>query len=265
MHWLIGELANWRIGTLVNWRVDGFMKKNGLIIAIDGPAAVGKSTMGKLIARELGYTYIDTGAIYRAITWKVLKNNIDINDENMISDIVSKTYITIKKTNTNSLKDYYHIFVDGEDVTEKIRDPKIDRNVSQIARLPKIRRQLIHLQRKLAGKRNIVMEGRDIGSVILPKADIKLYFTASEEERIKRRYKELIDKGYDVDYEEVKKQIVQRDEIDSKRKYAPLIKPKDAIIIDSTEKSIEKVKGEILKIIKSKKNAGEKQIENNIN
>jgi len=234
------------------------MKKDGLIIAIDGPAAVGKSTMGKLIARELGYTYIDTGAIYRAITWKVLKNNIDINDENMISDIVSKTYITI------SLKDYYHIFVDGEDVTEKIRDPKIDRNVSQIARLPKIRRQLIHLQRKLAEKGNIVMEGRDIGSVILPKADIKLYFSASEEERIKRRYKELIDKGYDVDYEEVKKHIVKRDEIDSKRKYAPLIKPKDAIIIDSTEKSIEEVKVEILKIIKSKKNAGEKQIENNI-
>ena len=234
------------------------MKKDGLIIAIDGPAAVGKSTMGKLIAHELGYTYIDTGAIYRAITWKVLKNNIDINDENMISDIVSKTYITI------SLKDYYHIFVDGEDVTEKIRDPKIDRNVSQIARLPKIRRQLIHLQRKLAEKGNIVMEGRDIGSVILPKADIKLYFSASEEERIKRRYKELIDKGYDVDYEEVKKHIVKRDEIDSKRKYAPLIKPKDAIIIDSTEKSIEEVKVEILKIIKSKKNAGEKQIENNI-
>jgi len=207
------------------------MKKDGLIIAIDGPAAVGKSTMGKLIARELGYTYIDTG------------------------------YITIKKTNTNSC---YHIFVDGKDVTEKIREPKIDRNVSQIARLPKIRKQLIHLQRKLAEKGNIVMEGRDIGSVILPKADIKLYFTASEEERIKRRYKELIDKGYDVDYEEVKKQIVQRDEIDSKRKYAPLIKAKDAILIDSTEKSIEEVKGEILKIIKSKKNAGEKQIENDI-
>jgi len=226
------------------------MKKNGLIIAIDGPAAVGKSTMGKLIARELGFLYIDTGAIYRAITWKVLKNNINKNDENMISDLVSNTCIIIEGENTNSTKDYYHIFVDGEDVTEEIRNPKIDRNVSQIARLPKIRKQLIYLQRKLAEKGNIVMEGRDIGSVILPKADIKLYFTASEEERIRRRYIELLDKGYNVDYEEVKKQILQRDEIDSKRKYAPLIKAKDAILIDSTKKSIEEVKNEILKIIK---------------
>ena len=240
------------------------MKKNGFIIAIDGPAAVGKSTMGKLIARKLGFLYIDTGAIYRAITWKVLKNNIDINNENMISDIVSSTCITIKKTNTKSLKDSYHIFVDEKDVTEEIRNPKIDRNVSQIAKLPKIRRQLIHLQRKLAEKGNIVMEGRDIGSVILPMADIKLYFTASEEERIKRRYKELIKKGYDVGYEEVKKQIVQRDEIDSKRKYAPLIKAKDAILIDSTEKSIEEVKDEILKIIKKQKKYRGKQIENNL-
>ena len=226
------------------------MKKNGLVIAIDGPAAVGKSTMGKLIARELGFLYIDTGAIYRAITWKVLKNNININDEDMISGVVSDTCITIERANNKTLNDYYHIFVDGEDVTEEIRNPRIDQNVSQIARLPKIRKQLIYLQRELAEKGNIVMEGRDIGSVILPKADIKLYFTASEEERIKRRYKELIDKGYSVDYEEVKKQIVQRDEIDSKRKYAPLIKAKDAILIDSTEKSIEEVKDEILKIIK---------------
>ncbi|MDO9555765.1 MAG: (d)CMP kinase [Atribacterota bacterium] len=234
------------------------MKKNGLTIAIDGPAAVGKSTMGKLIARELGSTYIDTGAIYRAITWKVLKNNIDINDENMISNLVSDITITIERSNCKSLNDYYHIFVDGEDITEKIRDPRIDQNVSQIARLPKIRKQLIHLQRKLAEKGNIVMEGRDIGSVILPQADIKLYFTASEEERIKRRYKELIDKGYNVDYEEVKKQIVQRDEIDSKRKYAPLIKAKDAIVIDSTEKSIEEVKDNILKIIKKFRECREK-------
>ncbi len=229
------------------------MKNNGLVIAIDGPAAVGKSTMGKLIARELGFLYIDTGAIYRVITWKVLKNNININDEEMISNLVSDTCITIERANYKSLNDYYYIFVDGKDVTEEIRNPRIDQNVSQIARLPKIRKQLIHLQRRLAEKGNIVMEGRDIGSVILPQADIKLYFTASEEERIKRRYTELVDKGYNVDYEEVKKQIVQRDEIDSKRKYAPLIKAKDAIVIDSTEKSIEEVKDEILKIIRKHK------------
>ncbi|TFB08100.1 (d)CMP kinase [Candidatus Atribacteria bacterium MT.SAG.1] len=240
------------------------MKKNGLVIAIDGPAAVGKSTMGKIIARELGFLYIDTGAIYRAITWKVLKNNINVYDEDIISNLVSNTYITIKRKNRNSLKGYYNIFIDGEDVTEEIRSPKIDQNVSQIAKLPKIRKQLIYLQRKLAKKGNIIIEGRDIGSVILPQADIKLYFTASEEERIKRRYKELIDKGYNIDYKEVKKQIVQRDETDSKRKYAPLIKAKDAILIDSTEKSIEEVKDKILKTIKKYRKCRKKQIENNI-
>jgi len=226
------------------------MKKNGLVIAIDGPAAVGKSTMGKIIARELGFLYIDTGAIYRAITWKVLKNNINVYDEDIISNLVSNICITIERANSKSLNDYYHIFVDGEDVTEEIHNPRIDQNVSQIAKLPKIRKQLIYLQRKLAEKGNIVMEGRDIGSVILPQADIKFYFTASEEERIKRRYKELINKGYSIDYEVVKKQIVQRDEIDSKRKYAPLIKAKDAILVDSTEKSIEEVKDKILTIIR---------------
>ena len=240
------------------------MKKKGLTIAIDGPAAVGKSTMGKLIARELGFLYIDTGAIYRAITWKVLKNSVNVSDENMISNLVSNTCVTIEKANCKSLNDYYHIFVDGEDVTEEIRNPRIDQNVSQIARLPKIRKQLIYLQRKLAEKGNIVMEGRDIGSIILPQSDIKFYFTASEEERIKRRYKELISKGYSMDYEEVKKQIMQRDKIDSKRKYAPLIRAKDAILIDSTEKSIEEVKDKILKILKKYRKCRKKQIENNI-
>lgn len=234
------------------------MKKNVLRVAIDGPAAVGKSTMGKLIARELGFLYIDTGAIYRAITWKVLKNSINIKDEDVISNLVSDTCITIERANCKSLNDYYYIFVDGEDVTEEIRNPRIDQNVSQIARLPKIRKKLIYLQRKLAEKGNIVMEGRDIGSVILPQADIKFYFTASEEERIKRRYKELINNGYSIDYEEVKKQIIQRDKIDSKRKYAPLIKAKDAILIDSTEKSIEEVKDNILKIIKNYRKCREK-------
>ena len=252
----------------MNWEIDKgeLMKKNALIIAIDGPAGVGKSTMGKLIARELGFLYIDTGAIYRAITWKVLKNNINIDDEEMISNLVSDTCITIERANNKSLNDYYYypIFVDGEDVTEEIRNPRIDQNVSQIARLPKIRKQLIYLQRELAEKGNVVMEGRDIGSMILPQADIKFYFTASEEERIKRRFKELINKGYSVDYEVVKKQIIQRDKIDSMRKYAPLIKAKDAIIIDSTEKNIEEVKDKILKIVKKFKECKEKQIENNI-
>jgi cytidylate kinase len=225
------------------------MKKNRLIIAIDGPAGVGKSTISKLIAQKLGFLYIDTGAIYRAITWKVLKNKINLDDEKLIFDLVSKTHLVIKRIN-NKTDDYYKIFIDGEDVTSKIRNPKIDQNVSQIAKLPKIRKQLISLQRELAQEGNIIMEGRDIASKILPNADIKLYFTASEEERIKRRYKEIIKKGYKIDYKEVKEQVKQRDLIDSRRKYAPLIKTKEAILIDSTKKSIEEVKDDILEIIK---------------
>jgi len=225
------------------------MKKNRLIIAIDGPAGVGKSTISKLIAQKLGFLYIDTGAIYRAITWKILKNKINLNDEKSISDLVFKTYLIIKRINNNSGYDY-KIFIDGEDVTNKIRNPKIDQNVSQIAKLPKVRKQLISLQRELAQEGNIIMEGRDIASKILPNADIKLYFTASEEERIKRRYKELIKKGYKIDYKKVKEQVKQRDLIDSRRKYAPLIKTKDAILIDSTQKSIEEVKDDILEIIR---------------
>ncbi len=224
------------------------MKKDNLIIAIDGPSAVGKSTIAKLIAQKLGYLYIDTGAIYRAITWKVLQKNIDLNNEDLVSDLVSKIHVSIKKIYRN-FKKYYCIFVNGEDVTEEIRNPKIDQNVSQIAKLPKVRRQLIALQRDLAKNGCIVMEGRDIGSIILPYADIKLYFTASEEERIKRRYQELKNKGYKVSYKEVKEQIIQRDIIDSNRKCAPLTKTKDAILIESTNKTIEEVKNEILEII----------------
>ncbi len=224
------------------------MKKDNLIIAIDGPSAVGKSTIAKLIAQKLGYLYIDTGAIYRAITWKVLQNNIDLNNEDLVSDLVSKIHVSIKKIYRN-FKKYYCIFVNGEDVTEEIRNPKIDQNVSQIAKLPKVRRQLIALQRNLAKNGCIVMEGRDIGSIILPYADIKLYFNASEEERIKRRYQELKNKGYKISHKKVKEQIIQRDLIDSNRKCAPLAKTEDAIIIESTNKTIEEVKNEILEII----------------
>jgi len=232
------------------------MKKKGLIIAIDGPSAVGKSTIGKLIAQELGYLYIDTGAIYRAITWKVLQKNIDLNNEDLVSNIVSKIHISIKKMNLK-FKNYYLIFIDGEDVTEEIRNPKIDQNVSLIAKLPKVRKQLIDMQRNLAKNGCIVMEGRDIGSIILPYADIKLYFSASEEERIKRRYQELNERGHKISYKEVKEQILRRDVIDSNRKYAPLTKTEDAILIDTTNKTIEEVKNEILKIINKYKKNGE--------
>ena len=239
------------------------MNKKNLKIAIDGPSAVGKSTISRLVAHDLGYAYIDTGALYRAITWKVLQSNIDINNEDLISDLVSKIHISIKKKK-NNFKEHYHMFIDDEDVTEEIRNPKIDQNVSEIAMLPKIRKKLISLQRNLAKSGNIVMEGRDIGSTILPNADLKFYLTASEEERVKRRYQELKNKGYKISPEKVREQIVKRDLIDSNRKCAPLFKAKDAIQIESTHKTIEEVKNEILDIIKKYIKSGETCIENSI-
>lgn len=225
------------------------MGKKDLIIAIDGPSAVGKSTLAKLIAQELGYLYVETGAIYRAITWKVLKNNIDLNNEERIADLVSKLNISMKNI-LNKSEEGFRIFIDGEEVTKEIHNPEIDKYVSQIAQIPKVRKKLLSIQRDLAKNGRVVMEGRDIGSQILPQADLKFFFTASEEARIQRRFKELIEKGFQVNYEEIKDQIRKRDLIDSQRKYAPLMKTIDAIVIDSTNKSINEVKEEMMEIIK---------------
>jgi len=228
------------------------MGKKDLIIAIDGPSAVGKSTLAKLIAQELGYLYVETGAIYRAITWKVLKNNINLNNEERIADLVSNLNISMKNI-LNKSEEGFRIFIDGEEVTKEIHNPEIDKYVSQIAQIPKVRKKLVSIQRDLAKNGRVVMEGRDIGSQILPEADIKFFFTASEETRIQRRFKELIEKGFQVNYEEIKAQIKKRDLIDSQRKYAPLMKTIDAIVIDSTNKSINEVKEEMMEIIKKYK------------
>ncbi|MEA1940478.1 MAG: (d)CMP kinase [Candidatus Caldatribacteriota bacterium] len=229
--------------------------KNKLIISIDGPSAVGKSTIGKLIAQSLDFLYINTGAIYRALTWKALKLKIDLEDEESLLKMISEIKMEIRHSN-NKKDSSSKIIIDGKDITEEIHNPEIDQNVSNLAKLSKIRKKLISFQRNLAKSGNIVMEGRDIGSKILFNADIKLFFTASKKERAERRYRELIDKGYKIDYEEVRKQIEKRDLIDSKRKYSPLKKAKDAIVIDSTKKTIFEIKKEILDIVKKYKENG---------
>ena len=226
-----------------------------LIITIDGPSGVGKSTIAKLVAKKMGFLYVDTGAIYRAITWKALQSNIDLKNEELLLKMIVGLKIEFKH-NENNKNNYYKIFLDKIDVTRKIRGPRIDQYVSDLAKLPKIREQLISLQRNLAKDGNIVMEGRDIGSKILSNADIKLYFTALEGERVTRRYRELKNKGFKVSYDEVKKQIVNRDSIDSGRKCSPLKKAKDAIVIDSTNKSISEVLDIILEIVKNYRKNG---------
>ena len=223
--------------------------EKGSIITIDGPAGVGKSTIAKLVAKRLGFLYINTGAIYRAITWKALESNIDLGNEDLLLKMIKGTKIEFRHIKCHK-NNHCNIFLDKEDVTKNIREPRIDQYVSDIAKLPKIRKELISLQRNLAKKGNIVMEGRDIGSKILKNADIKLYFYASEEERANRRYRELKNKGFKINYDEVKKQLKNRDIIDSERTCSPLKKAKDAVIIDSTNKNIREVTDIILNIVK---------------
>ncbi|KGG79671.1 cytidylate kinase [Caloranaerobacter azorensis H53214] len=212
-----------------------------IVIAIDGPAGAGKSTIAKIIAKKLNINYIDTGAMYRALTLKALKNNIDFNDKNSLISLLDKTDI-----------DYYdnHIYLDGKIVDNEIRSNEVSKNVSKVAKIKEIRIKLVEIQRKIASNKSVIMDGRDIGSHVLPDADFKFYVTASVDERSYRRYKELISKNVGISLKQVKEEIKQRDEIDKNREFSPLIKSEDAILIDTTRKTVEESVNEILNIIK---------------
>ncbi|AAM24572.1 Cytidylate kinase [Caldanaerobacter subterraneus subsp. tengcongensis MB4] len=201
-------------------------------IAIDGPAGAGKSTVAKKLAKLLGFTYIDTGAMYRAITLKVLRENISLEDEERIVEVARKSDISL---------DGERVFLDGEDVSEEIRKPIISQKVSVVSQIPEVREILVKKQRKIAEGKNVVMDGRDIGTVVLPDAQFKFFLTASLEERARRRYEELKNKGTEVKYEEVLEEIKKRDSLDSGRKTSPLTIPEGAILIDTTDLTEEEV------------------------
>lgn len=211
-----------------------------LTIAVDGPAGSGKSTISKKIARELNIVYIDTGAMYRALTLKILKNGISLFDKKELSETLENTTIDFRDN---------QIYLDGEKVDEEIRDNRINTNVSEVAKIKEVREKLVEIQRNIARNKSVIMDGRDIGSFVLPDASYKFYITASIEERGYRRYKELKEKGYDVDLELVIEEIRERDRIDSTREISPLVKCDDAIEIDTTDKTIEEVVSEILEIV----------------
>ncbi|MGB9779384.1 (d)CMP kinase [Caldanaerobacter sp.] len=214
-------------------------------IAIDGPAGAGKSTIAKKVARLLGFTYIDTGAMYRAITLKVLRENIPLSDKQKIIEIARKSDVFLEGEK---------VFLDGEDVSEEIRKPAVSEKVSIVSQIPEVRKILVNKQREIAKDKNVVMDGRDIGTVVFPEAQLKFFLTASLEERAKRRYEELRNKGTDVKYEKVLEEIKVRDDMDSKRKDSPLIIPENAIVIDTThlteEEVVKKVFEEIKKIVR---------------
>jgi cytidylate kinase len=208
--------------------------KNDLIIAIDGPAASGKSTTAKLVAQKLGYLYIDTGAMYRALTLKALRENTDLEDEEALTQLAQNTHIELKKENERFLT-----FLDGEDVSDEIREPNVSRNVSIVCMPKGVRQRMVTLQRKMGKSGSVVLEGRDIGTVVFPHADLKIYMIASIETRAQRRIKDLEANGHAVDIEELKEEIRRRDEQDSQRTNSPLKKAVDAYLLDTTHLSIE--------------------------
>ncbi|HSQ78381.1 MAG TPA: (d)CMP kinase [Nitrospirota bacterium] len=224
------------------------MKKNGLVIAIDGPSGAGKSTAARRLAERLGYIYIDTGAMYRAIGWKAKREGIDPADEAKLADLCGRTEVTIKKDNTDP-----RFSVNGIDVTGEIRTPEMGMMASAVSKSPAVRARLLTLQRELGRGGGVVMDGRDIGTVVFPDADVKFYLEASAGERGKRRYLELKAKGMDVDRAQITKEIEERDRQDSGRALAPLKKADDALLIDSSAMSIDDVLDRMLSEIKEVK------------
>ncbi len=207
-------------------------------IAIDGPAGAGKSTVAKLLAKQLKILYLDTGAMYRALTYFALKQAITINDDQAVIALLNDFDL---KFNSDA------VFVNGEDVTEAIRQSTVTSHVSQISAIKEVRDFMVAKQREIASRKSIVLDGRDIGTVVLPDAKFKFYVTASDIERAKRRYNEQIQRGYDVSLDDILNDIRKRDLFDSSRKHAPLSVAADAEIIDTTELSIEQVVETIIK------------------
>ncbi len=214
------------------------MKK--LVVAIDGPAGAGKSTVAKLAAKELGYTYIDTGAMYRAVAWKTLQQKADVTDA-LILDVVRD--IDVRLAYANGVT---QVFVDGQDITGEIRTPEVSHIVSQVAALGPVREKMVDLQRRMATEGGVLMDGRDIATHVLPDADVKIFLTASIEERAQRRWKEMKEKGYDMSLEELQKDIAARDKADSEREISPLVQADDATLLDTTGLSIDEVVARIL-------------------
>lgn len=216
-----------------------------IAIAIDGPAAAGKSTVAKKVAERLGYTYIDTGAMYRSITYAALEANVDLNKEDEVYNVLEQMEL--------DMNEKLQVFIDGKEVTDQIRSEEVSRNVSKVASYAGVREELVKRQKQMAAKRGVVMDGRDIGTHVIPDAEVKIFMIASAEERAKRRHKENLNKGFTSDYEQLKKEIEERDRIDMEREVSPLKKAEDAIELDTTSLSIEEVVNEIMRIIEEYK------------
>ena len=217
---------------------------NNIIVAIDGPAGSGKSTIAKIIAKKFNFTYIDTGAMYRMITLYLLENNIDFDDLKEIEKVLNTVNLDMQGDK---------FYLNNVDVTTKIREKRINENVSKVASIKIVRSNLVDLQRKVSNNKNVILDGRDVGTVIFPNAQVKIFLIANPEERARRRYNEFLEKKIEITYEEVLKSIKERDHIDSTRDESPFVKANDAIELDSTNLTIDDVVNFISKEIEKVK------------
>ncbi|MFZ5989778.1 MAG: (d)CMP kinase [Bacillota bacterium] len=223
------------------------MGNKTIAVAIDGPAGAGKSTIAKIISKKLKILYLDTGAMYRAVALKAIRENKDTKDREKLAMLVKDIDIKVVYEN-----DEQQIFLDGENVSGLIRSPEVSIGASNVGVIPEVRVKMVELQREIASSNSVVMDGRDIGTYVLPKAELKIFLTASVEVRAKRRYNEQLSKGItNISLEDVKKDIEYRDKNDSSREFAPLSKASDAVEIDTTDMTIEDVVNKILGYVKN--------------
>lgn len=225
------------------------------VIAIDGPAASGKSTVGRLLAERLNYLYLDTGCMYRAVTWSALQHGVDLDDETAVTQIAHDIEIEIFPVREEADGRHYTVLVNGQDITWKIRTPAVDANVSLVSSYLGVRQEMVKRQRAFGEQGAVVMVGRDIGTVVMPDAPLKLFIIASAQERARRRTRDRQAQGHNANYEQILADVQRRDEIDSNREHSPLRPAADAIRIDSTARSPAKIVDAILQLIREPVNS----------
>ena len=223
------------------------MNTHKIAVAVDGPAGAGKSSISKIVAKKLGYLYIDTGAMYRSVTWAVLHNHIDVNNQKAVEALLPELDLTMEASD-----DSCKVFIAGQDVTDFIRTPQVNNAVSIVASYKGVRQYLVERQRLMAEAGGVILDGRDIGSVVLPNAELKIYLTASVEARAMRRYLEVKGTVNEQTLEDIKDSVMQRDDMDKNRKESPLIQVEDAGLVDSSEMTFDETIEHILHLVQER-------------